>query len=219
LPTLLNEGHNRTMLSELLPLFPLQLVLLPGASLPLHIFEPRYREMIGAAAESGAEFGVLFVRDGMAEDVGCTAVIEAVTHRHEDGRFDVTARGLRRFRTLELDHGKAYLRARVEFFDDEPHPPPAPGEIEELYELTVRAAALTSTNLDATLDLLDPQPSFRAAGVLPLDPSFRQQLLESRSERERSAELRRYLDVWIKQTEVHRAAKTVAGTNGHARPT
>ncbi len=206
------------MPDELLPLFPLQLVLLPGAPLPLHIFEPRYREMVGAAAENGTELGVLFIQDGRAEDVGCTAVVEAVTNRHEDGRFDVATRGVRRFRTLELDHSKAYLQARVEYFDDEPHSPPEPGEIEELYALTRLAASMTGTTIDEPLDPHDPQPSFRAAGALPLDPAFRQQLLESRSERERSAELRKYLDVWIKRTEVTRAARSVAGTNGHARP-
>ncbi len=205
------------MPDELLPLFPLQLVLLPGARLPLHIFEPRYREMVGAAAEQHSEFGILFVRDGRAEDVGCTAVVEKILQRHEDGRFDVATRGVRRFRTLALDHGKAYLRAQVEFFDDEPHPLPAGGEVERLYDLARRAAALTSTSLEDPLNPEDPQPSFRVASALPLDPSFRQQLLESLSERERSAELCKYLDTWIQQTEAARVAKGIAGTNGHAR--
>jgi len=205
------------MPDELLPLFPLQLVLLPGAQLPLHIFEPRYREMVGGAAEHQSEFGILFVRDGRAEDVGCTAVVDKILQRHEDGRFDVSTRGVRRFRTLALDHGKAYLQAQVEFFDDEPHPPPAVGETERLYELAQRAAALTGTSIDGLLDVDDPQPSFRVAGALPLDPAFRQQLLESLSERERSAELRKYLDTWIRQTEATRVAKGIAGTNGHAR--
>lgn len=205
------------MADELLPLFPLELVLLPGASLPLHIFEPRYREMVGAAAERHSEFGILFVRDGRAQDVGCTAIVEQIVKRFDDGRFDVKTRGFRRFRTLALDHSKPYLQAQVEYFDDEPHPPPAPGDTEQLYALTQRAAAMTGTTLDESLDPTEPQPSFRAAGVLPLDPAFRQQLLESRSEHERSAELRNYLDVWIKRTEATRAAKNVAGTNGHAR--
>lgn len=205
------------MADELLPLFPLELVLLPGAALPLHIFEPRYREMVGAAIEGHSEFGILFVRDGRAEDVGCTAIVDKVVTRHPDGRFDVLIRGVRRFRTLALDHSRAYLQAQVEYFDDEPHPPPAPGETERLYELTQRAAALTGTSIEQPLDPTDPQPSFRAAGVLPLDPAFRQQLLESLSEHGRSAELRHYLDIWIQRTEATRAAKSVAGTNGHAR--
>ena len=86
----------------LLPLFPLDVVLLPGTPLPLHIFEPRYKEMIAECLASNAPFGVVrALEDGMA-DVGCTAEIVSVTKEYPDGRMDLVAEGRNRFEVLEL---------------------------------------------------------------------------------------------------------------------
>jgi Lon protease-like protein len=116
--------------TETLPLFPLGTVLLPGASLPLHIFEPRYRQLTidlvtGAIPEK--QFGVVAVREGWAPDddgldglhaVGCTAELRDV-RRLPDGRFDLVTRGSRRFRLLELDaDAKPYLLGTVEYLPD-----------------------------------------------------------------------------------------------------
>jgi Lon protease-like protein len=117
--------------TETLPLFPLGTVLLPGASLPLHIFEPRYRQLTidlvtGVLPEK--LFGVVAVREGWTPDVhgmaglhtvGCTAELRDV-RRLPDGRFDLVTRGARRFRLLELDsHAKPYLMGSVEYLPDE----------------------------------------------------------------------------------------------------
>lgn len=201
----------------LLPLFPLDVVLMPGAALPLHIFEPRYRKMVGDAIENGTEFGVLLQRDGDLAPVGTTALVEKVTKRYQDGRFDVETRGVRRFRVAGLDQSEDYLQGRIEFFDDEQELPVSREEAESLYLLTVEAAALAGAQAPKGLDPEDPHPSFRSAAALPLDLAFKQQILVSRSERQRLAQLSAYLKTWLEKAHATRKAKALAGQNGHAR--
>jgi Lon protease-like protein len=104
----------------LLPIFPLELVLLPGTSLPLHIFEPRYREMIGECLEAKKPFGVVRAKDneGMAA-IGCTAEIVKLVKRYEDGRMDILTIGRRRFEITEVHRERNFLQAEVMFLDDE----------------------------------------------------------------------------------------------------
>src|SRR5580698_5846291 len=110
-------------MARLLPLFPLQLVVFPGAAAPLHIFEERYREMVGLAEAEGTEFGIVRSiargdENGIAS-TGCTVTVESVRQRYPDGRFDVITRGRRRFQVVSLDDEKSWLRGAVEYFDDE----------------------------------------------------------------------------------------------------
>lgn len=117
-------------MAETVPLFPLGTVLMPGATLPLHIFEPRYRQLtvdLVTGAVPDKEFGVIAVREGFTPDddgmaalhpVGCTAELRDV-RRLPDGRYDIVTRGARRFRLLELDAtSKPYLIGSVEFLPD-----------------------------------------------------------------------------------------------------
>ena len=121
-------------MAETVPVFPLGTVLMPGALLPLHIFEPRYRQLtidLVTGAVPDKEFGVVAVREGWAPDldgiaglhgVGCTAELRDV-RRLPDGRFDIVTRGSRRFRLLDLDtESKPYLMGSVEYLPDEPDP-------------------------------------------------------------------------------------------------
>ncbi len=190
---------------------------MPGAPLPLHIFEPRYRKMVGDAVENGTELGVLLAREGDLAPVGTTALVERVTKRYDDGRFDVEARGVRRFRVEALDQSEEFLQGEIQFFDDEQELPVSREEAESLYLLTVEAAALASVTAPRGLDPEDPRPSFRAAAALPLDLAFKQQILGCRSERQRLARLTAYLKTWIEKAHVATRAKGLAGTNGHAR--
>ena len=120
---LASEKRNNSTMKRLLPLFPLQLVAFPGSALPLHIFEDRYKEMVGEAEASGSEFGIVLTREGGIVNAGCTVIVEAVLQRYPDGRFDVMTRGYRRFEILALDQEKDYLRGDVEYFDDEDSSP------------------------------------------------------------------------------------------------
>ena len=118
-------------MAETVPVFPLGTVLMPGALLPLHIFEPRYRQLtidLVTGALPDKEFGVVAVREGWTPDddgvhglhaVGCTAELRDV-RRLPDGRFDIVTRGARRFRLLDLDaESKPYLVGSVEYLPDE----------------------------------------------------------------------------------------------------
>lgn len=165
-------------MARLLPLFPLQLVAFPGSAIPLHIFEDRYREMVGEAEAAGTEFGIVLSREGGVVNAGCSVVVESVVERYPDGRFDVITRGRRRFEIRALDHEKAYLRGDVEFFDDDDRTPPAA----DLRDAAIRA--YSESEVDASAPFL----SFQLAQSLP-DVNFQSLLLRSRSESERLRQL------------------------------
>ena len=97
----------------LLPLFPLDVVLLPGTPLPLHIFEPRYKEMIGECLANNTPFGVIRALDEGIAEIGCTAEIVTVTKEYPDGRLDLIADGRKRFEVLELNHERSFPAART----------------------------------------------------------------------------------------------------------
>src|SRR6201747_1939274 len=106
------------------PLFPLGLVAVPGESVPLHVFEDRYRRMIEhcLSAEAGSperEFGIVWLSDEELKDVGCACEVERVLERMDDGRLNILARGTRPFRLLERQDDLPYPAGVVEFLDDD----------------------------------------------------------------------------------------------------
>ena len=102
-----------------IPLFPLGLVLLPQMPLPLHIFEERYKLMIGECLSENKEFGIVYFNGTDIQTIGCTASIQKVLQRYDDGRLDILTRGENRFVIKEMYDQKSYLEAGVTFFDDE----------------------------------------------------------------------------------------------------
>lgn len=197
------------MHEELLPLFPLSLVLLPQNIVPLHIFEERYKEMIGEALSNETEFGIVLAANDGILNVGCTATVERVLRRYDDGRLDIIGLGRRRFRIEELDQERSFLRAKVEFFED----------VEEFAseELQTKAREVHD-RFESSADL--PTQGGALSFMLSQsvrDVEVRQQLLMSRSESER---LRLLIDFLPKQREretyvVH--MKEVAPRNGHGK--
>src|ERR671925_1990155 len=117
------------MLPPSLPLFPLpNVVLFPNVFLPLHIFEPRYREMVADALESDRMIGMVLLRPGWERDyegrppvydIGCSGVITHV-ERLQDGRYNIVLRGMERFRILGEDQSRSYRRATIESISDAP---------------------------------------------------------------------------------------------------
>jgi Lon protease-like protein len=103
---------------ERIPLFPLDVVLLPRMPLPLHIFEERYKIMIAECVQRGIPFGIVYVRGEQIESVGCSARVERVLNTYADGRMDIVARGRGRFHIERLLEEKPYLEADVDFFVD-----------------------------------------------------------------------------------------------------
>src|SRR4051812_35174839 len=102
-------------MQEWLPLFPLQVVLLPEGELPLHIFEERYKEMIQEVIRDHIEFGVVLANEKGILNTGCTAIIEKVLGEYPDGRLDILTAGRRRFEILRLNDERSFLRGAVDF--------------------------------------------------------------------------------------------------------
>jgi len=199
----------------LLPLFPLDVVLLPGTPLPLHIFEPRYKEMIGECLANSAPFGVVRALDEGVAEVGCTAEIVTVTKEYPDGRLDLIAEGRKRFEVLEFNRERSFLRADVLMVPDEPDSA-APEARARAIQVHLEILSLAGAVQD--LSAADQSAlSFYLAGSLPLDLDFKQKLLAMRSESERIQAVATYLESILPN--LRRAAKTreKAGGNGHAR--
>jgi Lon protease-like protein len=189
--------------SSLLPIFPLDLVLLPGVPLPLHIFEPRYKEMIAECLEQKKPFGVVRASsDGVAE-IGCTAEIVSVTKKYDDGRMDILTRGVERFEVIELNQDRSFLQARISVVEDERHVPAADMATQavRLYGEIAKLAGTESSGPDEQADNL----SFLLAGSLPLDLDFKQSLLSTLSEAKRLEAVIAYLEAILPG--VRRAAK------------
>jgi Lon protease-like protein len=203
------------MQQELLPLFPLKVVLLPNAHLALHIFEERYKEMIGDAIANKTEFGIVLASEKGVVNTGCTAVVEKVVKRYEDGRMDIIAAGRRRFEILLLNEEKEYLRGAVEFFDDEDLRTPsaeATAKVEAVYEELKRFSA----GQEFTMIAPETPLSFHVATSVP-DLNFCQVLLATRSEAERIQRLADYLPAVIQRLRTIEHVKAVAPRNGHSR--
>jgi Lon protease-like protein len=207
-------------MARLLPLFPLQLVAFPGAAVPLHIFEERYREMVGEAEARGTEFGIVRSighgeENGIA-NTGCTVTVESVVNRYPDGRFDVLTRGRRRFQIVSLDEEKAYLRGEVEYFDDE-QSDLVPGD---LLHRALEAHERLHREIDDPPEERkrdSPEPgndlSFRLAdGIDDLD--FRSLMLQSRSELQRLRLFTQFVTDYIPRRQYAASMKKKAPMNG-----
>ncbi len=203
------------MSSRLLPLFPLQVVVFPRTHLPLHIFEERYKEMVGEALSKNSEFGIVLARDEGIVNAGCTVAVEKVLQTYPDGRMDILTIGRRRFEVLMLNEEKEYLQGEVEFFDDD-EGAPAPLDIQHM-ALTQYKSLLQSGVMQPPMaepDLEDPQLSFQLAqGLQDLD--FLSTLLRTRSETQRLRELNEFLSQYIPRQRHIARVKQVAPHNGY----
>jgi Lon protease-like protein len=199
----------------LLPLFPLQVVLFPGALLPLHIFEDRYKEMIGEAIKDHTEFGVLLATGKGLASVGCSAAVEKVLREYPDGRLDILTRGRRRFELLLVNEERSFLRGSVEFLDDEVAPP----ELEDREKAIAGYDHCRKLSSEAPLsveELQNPALSFLLAEPV-LDLGLRQTILGAHSEAERMKHLAEYFPKYLAR-ELHvQKVKSVAPQNGHGK--
>lgn len=209
-----------SMPDALLPLFPLGLVLLPNTPLPLHIFEDRYKEMINAVLAAGSEFGVVLAAGRGIMPVGCTATIEEVLQKYDDGRMDIVTLGRRRFAINSVNQDFDYLRGDVSYFDDEA--PPAPASLRDKAVEVCRALPDNEPDAPemaasaAERNQADPQLSFQLARNIS-DLEFRQQLLAMRSESERLAKLIAFVPGYVEHARQAERLKEVAPKNGHGK--
>lgn len=224
--------YNSSMKELLLPLFPLQVVLFPCAILPLHIFEDRYKQMIGECLENQWEFGVVLVRNESLENIGCAASISEVVRKYDDGRMDIRIRGVRRFEILLLNREKAYLRARCQFIADEEAAVLANGaaaaeagrentrrrEAIRLYKQAVEVLPQKEPPAaEQQPDWSVPELSFQLMSRLPADLEWKQALLQMRSEEQRLAKTISYLKNLLGHLTRAASTRAKAGSNGQCR--
>lgn len=184
--------------------------------LPLHIFEERYKEMMGDIIPIEGEFGVVLAKDDGIVNIGCTATVVNVLRKYPDGRLDLVAAGQRRFQIESLDEDKPYLRAEVEYFDDE--------DLDEVSpELRNRATLALRQLIQIEEREISPAKMESAARLsfqiaqLVSDLDKRQTVLALRSEVERLEYLIRVVPDHITQRKYMALAKKVGPQNGHAK--
>lgn len=199
---------------SLLPLFPLDVVLFPGAPLPLHIFEPRYKELIGECLTQKIPFGLVRSKENALAEVGCSAVIVQVSKKYDDGRIDIVTQGKQRFAIERLDQERSFLRGEVLFFDDEPSDV-SKDEAETVIQLHQQLFAVLGQ--PSELERSFPSLSFQLAHELPVDLDFKQSILEMKSEAERIETLIEYYRATIPKVELTLKARDMASGNGHVR--
>jgi ATP-dependent Lon protease len=197
-------------------LFPLGLVLLPTEQVPLHIFEPRYRELIAECLDAGEPFGLVFADDDGLRQTGTLASVVEVTDRFDDGRLNVVVEGGERFRLVELTEGRTFHTGTIEPLGDL-EDPPAPEEVERAMKVFSRLVELTGAEVEPP-DVEGGQPSFAIAARFELAPELKLELLEQTSERARLARLCEILETAAASVERQREIAELAQTNGHAKP-
>jgi len=201
---------------EEIGLFPLGLVLLPTEQVPLHIFEPRYRELITECLDEGEPFGLVFADDDGLRRVGTLASVVEVTDRFDDGRLNIVVEGGERFRLVELTDGRTFHTGTIEPLGDLDDPP-NPSEIERALAVFARLVELTGAEVESP-DVGAGPPSFAIAARFELAPDLKLELLEQTSERLRLARLCEILETAAASVERQRAIAELAQTNGHAKP-
>ena len=200
-----------------LPLFPLGLVLFPRTSLPLHIFEERYKLMMNELLEDSREFGVVLTLEQGIASVGCTARIDRVTKSYDDGRMDLDTTGYRRFEIAELNEERPFLSGEVTFFDDDFDPTPAPDTV--VLKAIAGYYAMRALKSGESLPeprLNDSQLSFQLAQAV-MDIHVRQTILMSRSEAERIKRLAEHFPLTAARERRKEHFRTLVPRNGHAR--
>ncbi len=194
-----------------LPIFELPLALVPGERVPLHIFEPRYRAMIGACLEHETPFGIVLKDDLGPREVGCSATVTDVVERYEDGRMDIVCRGLSRFRVIERFEADEWPAGLVEPLGPDPAAEPGP-------ELDAARAAFA-----ALLEAVGAEPAradaasgtYPIAAQIELPPREKQELLEEDDERERLVAVERFLRRLLSGITRARDIAERAKSNGH----
>lgn len=203
------------MRPERIPLFPLNVVLFPGAPLPLHIFEPRYRQMVKDCLEEKTEFGMLLSLPNGVAHVGCTAEIVQVAKRYNDGRMDILTVGRTPFRVVELFTENPLLEGQVDYLEDRETRSNEQIRL-ALVELYETCHTLIYEDYPKNLEGAAPEDlSYLVAATLPMDLLWKQQILELRCEADRQERLVAYLREWAPHLQKAGVMRQGAGGNGH----
>ncbi|MEO8573928.1 MAG: LON peptidase substrate-binding domain-containing protein [Pyrinomonadaceae bacterium] len=228
----MSEASEKVLGIKQLPLFPLPLVLLPNEILPLHIFEPRYQQMLSDIELRRNVFGITFFDPGeeallnrpQIGSVGCAAEVRE-TSMLPDGRSNIVTSGVIRYRLLDyVDAGTPYLTAAVEFFEDEEESDdllqPVADEVFELFERIARAAFELSGNRGSFPEIPKTEPeslSFLVTAAFSVDNEIKYKMIETTSTSERLAKLRGIMVQAVDKMESNAETVKAAHTNGHSK--
>jgi Lon protease-like protein len=197
------------------PLFPLGIVALPHEYVPLHIFEPRYRTMIGECLERESEFGIVWQSEDGTRQIGCACIVTEVLERMEDGRMNIVTRGTRPFRIVAEQDGLPYPAGTVEFLHDEEEAPDddAAASARGAYAELVEQA--TDQHLDE--EELRSMTSYAMAATVDFGLDAKQGLLDLRSENARLRLVLRLFRAATKRLDFIERAQARARSNGKVR--
>lgn len=209
---------------EHLPIFPLNLAVLPGEPVPLHIFEPRYQKLLADVApvppaENYAPFGIQYSRKQQLNEIGCAVVVHDLLHRYPDGRLDILAYGTRRYRLLDTESSgpEDYLKGTITWLEDEePEENVSDALNAEVLKHYKRFLSMLDKD-DSTLELpvKTTQLSFTVAYRINLELAPRLELLDTRSEVERLELLLTYLEHAIPKLQKTREFRRRVRSNGY----
>lgn len=199
----------------MIPLFPLNMVLCPGETTALHIFEERYKEMIMTCLEDDRHFGIILFHESELKQTGCTAHIAEIIKKYPDGRMDILVKGVQRFQLLSIDRRKSYLRGTVDYFADEHD------EVDLILRARVSAFhlhLLEMANAPETAGIYNQvKSSFLMAHSAGLELDDKQKLLELITENDRLRFLEKHLMLLIDKITHFEEVKKLIRANGHAK--
>jgi ATP-dependent Lon protease len=199
---------------EQLPLFPLGIVLYPRERMPLHIFEPRYKEMTERCLAAGSPFGIVLFDEGKIAEIGCTARIANVLERYEDGRMDLLIGVEERFHVLDIYNDETYLTADVEVIE-EPDEPLKRELKERMITQHMRLLELAGRTIRPNLYENQDNLSYIIAPNAGLTPQQKQEVLELLTENQRIDYLVGHLESLIPKVEKMENLRHQVQSNGH----
>jgi len=198
-------------------LFPLELVLVPTERVPLHIFEPRYKELIGECIERSEEFGIVLAKEsGDIHHVGTRAAVSEVLQVLPDGRMHVVVEGGERFRLLEVDHERSFDTGMVEELPDDPDPPDF-DDLERVFSTFKRLQETVGAPGEPP-DPSSPLFDFEIVGRVDFSAETKQELLELTSPRKRVARLGVLLERALAALQIEQELRQRAHGNGKVVP-
>lgn len=202
----------------LIPIFPLDLIVLPGEPVPLHIFEPRYKQLLADCAPTEGQkqyqpFGIVYAQKTKLNEIGCTVVVDEILHKYPQGELDIMSFGSKRFRLLESHRDKVYLTGLIEWIEDQAEPLETQ-QRQRVLQLYEQFLTLVDVE-DHTIDRKKEKLSFEIAYRIHPEKPYKLKLLQSLSESERLQILQDYLEESIPQIEQAKEFKRVVRSNGY----
>jgi Lon protease-like protein len=198
-------------------LFPLELVLLPNERVPLHIFEDRYKDLIGECLADTTDFGLILEDDDGLREIGTRTSVVELIDTFDDGRMNVLVEGQGRFRVIELTEGRSFRTAEVEPVEDDGELP-SDSDVERTIAVFRRLVAVAEADEIEEPAAGSPVLSFELAARVDFGPELKQELLELRSEGRRLRRLAELLDQAAQALAREREVRQRAAGNGKVSP-